>query len=238
MKGIILAGGEGTRLYPLTKVTSKQLLPIYNKPMIFCPLELLLKAGIKDILIIVAPDHAGDFLKLLGSGSQFGARFTYEIQDKPLGIAQAFILGESFIGNDNVALVLGDNIFGDNFNNQVLNFKRGAHIFAKEVNDPERFGVVKIDKKNKAVNIVEKPKKFVSNLAITGFYLYDKNVVEIAKSLKPSKRNELEITDINNFYLKKGKLKVDVIKGEWIDAGTFDSLHKASNWAFNRVKNI
>lgn len=237
MKGIILAGGEGTRLYPLTKVTSKQLLPIYDKPMIFYPLELLLGAGIKDILIIVAPDHAGDFLKLLGSGAAFGAKFTYEIQDKPLGIAQAFLLGESFIGSDSVALILGDNLFDYDFSKEVTNFKSGAHIFTKEVSDPERFGVVKVDEHSNAVEIVEKPKTFLSNLAVTGFYLYDNSVVEIAKSLTPSYRNELEITDINIKYMANNKLKVSVIDGEWLDAGTFDSLHKASVWAYNKVNN-
>lgn len=235
MKGIILAGGEGTRLYPLTKVTSKQLLPIYNKPMIFYPLEILLNAGIKEILIIVAPNHAGDFLKLLGSGSSFGAKFTYEIQDKPTGIAQAFLLGESFIGTDSVALILGDNLFDYDFSNEVTDFKSGAQIFAKEVSDPERFGVVKIDEHNNALEIVEKPKTFLSNLAITGFYLYDNTVVEMAKSLKPSHRNELEITDINILYMEKKELKVSTINGDWLDAGTFESLHKASVWAYNKI---
>lgn len=236
MKGIILAGGLGTRLYPLTKATSKELLPIYDKPMIFYPLELLLKAGIKDILFIVSPIHAGDFLQLLRSGEAFGAKFTYEIQDKPLGVAQAFILGESFIGKDSVALILGDNIFDYDFTKHVLDFKSGGHIFAKEVSDPERFGVVKIDEHNTAVKIVEKPKEFLSNLAITGFYLYDNRVAEIAKSLTPSSRNELEITDIHNWYLRNNELIVDTISGDWIDAGTFDSLHEANVWAFNKAK--
>ena len=230
MKGIILAGGEGTRLSPLTKITSKQLLPIYDKPMIFYPLETLLKAGIKEILFIIAPGHAGDFLKLLGSGRQFGAKFTYEIQDKPEGLAQAFILGEDFIDNDNVALILGDNLFEEDFSKAIKNFKKGGHIFVKKVSDPERFGVVKFDKQGKAVEIQEKPKKFLSSYAITGLYLYDRRVVDVAKNLKPSKRGELEITDLHNWYLKKGELKADIVKGEWIDAGTFDSLLRASNW--------
>lgn len=237
MKGIILAGGEGTRLYPLTKVTSKQLLPVYNKPMIFYPLEVLLNAGIKDILFIIAPGHAGDFLKLLGSGSQFGARFTYEIQDKPRGIAEAFIIGEHFIGDDSVALILGDNLFDYDFTSHVERFKGGAIIFAKEVKDPERFGVVSVDENNKPLTIVEKPKAFVSNLAVTGFYVYDNDVIQISKSLKPSARGELEITDINVEYMKNKTLKVEVIDGKWLDAGTFESLHEASMWAYEKSRN-
>ncbi len=231
MKGIVLAGGEGTRLSPLTKITSKQLLPVYNKPMVFYPMETLLEADIKEILFIIAPDHAGDFLKLLGSGRQFGAKFTYEIQDKPEGLAQAFIIGEDFIGQDNVTMILGDNIFEDDFSQVIKGFKSGAHIFAKKVADPERFGVVKFDSKNRAVKIEEKPKKFLSPYAITGLYIYDSQVVDVAKNIKPSPRGELEITDLHNWYLKKGKLKVDIVNGEWIDAGTFDSLAQATQWA-------
>jgi glucose-1-phosphate thymidylyltransferase len=228
MKGIILSGGSGTRLHPLTKVTSKQLLPVYDKPMIMYPLETLLKAGIKDILIIVAPDHAGDYLKLLGSGKEYGARFAYEVQDKPEGLAQAFIIGENFIENDNVCMILGDNIFEDDVSETIKNFKSGGHIFAKEVSDPERFGVVKFDDKMQAVKIEEKPKEYLSNYAITGLYIYDSRVIEAAKQAKPSARGELEITELHNWYLAKGELKVDIIKGEWIDAGTFESLFKAS----------
>ena len=231
MKGIILAGGEGTRLYPLTKVTSKQLLPIYDRPMIFYPLNTLLKAGIKDILFIIAPGRAGEFLNLLGSGRQFGAKFTYEIQDKPEGLAQAFIIGKDFIGDDSVAMILGDNIFEDDFLKVIKNFRSGGHVFAKKVPDPERFGVVKFDSKMNAVAIEEKPKKYLSDYAITGLYLYDKKVSKIAAGLKPSARGELEITDLHNWYLKSGELKVDIVKGEWFDAGTFNSLLKASNWA-------
>lgn len=234
MKGIILAGGSGSRLSPLTKVTSKQLLPVYDKPMIYYPLETLLNAGIREILIIVAPDHAGDFLKLLGSGSAFGAKFTYEIQDRPLGLAQAFTIGESFIGGDSVALILGDNLFDYNFTEAVKNFTGGAHVFAKEVSDPERFGVVKLSESGQPLEIVEKPKTFVSNYVVTGFYIYDNRVVEIAKSLKPSARGELEIVDVTNWYLAKKELNVDIISGEWLDAGTFESLHKASIWAKNK----
>ncbi len=231
MKGIILAGGEGTRLYPLTKITSKQLLPVFDRPMIFYPLQTLLDAGIKDILIIVSPRCAGDFLHLLGSGRKFGARFTYEIQDKPEGLAQAFIIGKDFIGKESVALILGDNIFEDDFSKVIKNFKKGAHIFAKKVPDPHRFGVVKFDKDKKAIEIVEKPKKFISHHAITGLYIYDNRVVTVAQELKPSARGELEIVDLHNWYLDKKDIKVDVLKGEWIDMGTFDSLLKAGNWA-------
>jgi glucose-1-phosphate thymidylyltransferase len=228
MKGIILAGGGGTRLNPLTKVTSKQLLPIYNKPMIYYPLETLMRGGIKEILIITAPDRAGDFLRLLGSGKELGIKCTYEIQDKPEGIAQAFIIGENFIGDDKVALILGDNIFEDDFSKQIKSFTKGGHVFAKQVPDPERFGVVKFDEFGKALQIVEKPKQFLSNFAVTGLYLYDNHVIEIAKNLKPSKRGELEITDVNTAYLEKGELTVSKVSGAWLDAGTFDSLLQAN----------
>ncbi len=218
-------------MHPLTKVTSKQLLPVYDKPMIMYPLETLLKAGIKDILIIVAPDHAGDYLKLLGSGKEYGARFAYEIQDKPEGLAQAFIIGENFIDDDSVCMILGDNIFEDDVSETIKNFKSGGHIFAKKVPDPERFGQVKFDDKMNAVQIEEKPKDKISDYAITGLYVYDSGVVEAAKQAKPSARGELEITELHNWYLKKGELKVDIINGEWIDAGTFESLFRASELA-------
>jgi glucose-1-phosphate thymidylyltransferase len=238
MKGIILSGGNGTRLYPLTKITSKQLLPVYNKPMIFYPLETLLKAGIKDILIIVAPDHADQYKKLLGDGSEFGAdfSFSYQIQEKPEGLAQAFIIAEKFIGQDSVCMVLGDNIFEDDFSEAIKNFKSGGHVFAKKVPDPERFGVVKFDENMKAVEIEEKPKNHISDYAITGLYLYDNRVSEIAKQVKPSERGELEITELHNWYLKQGELKVDIVKGEWFDAGTFESLFKASELAYKKSK--
>ena len=234
MKGIVLSGGEGTRLRPLTRVTSKQLLPIYDKPMIFYPLQKLLDAGIKEILIIVAPDHCGDYMKVLGSGRDFGpgVRFTYEIQDKPEGLAQAFIIGENFLDDgDNVTLILGDNIFEDDFSEVIKNFTGGAHVFAKEVPDPERFGVVKFDEEGRALEIVEKPQTFLSNFAVTGLYIYDNRIVEVAKNLQPSARGELEITDANRWYLKKGELTVSPVKGEWIDAGTFESLYQATMWA-------
>jgi len=231
VKGIVLAGGGGTRLSPLTKITSKQLLPVYDKPMVFYPLNTLLRAGIKEILIIVSSDHPGDFLKLLGSGKEFGAKFTYEIQDKPEGLAQAFIIGKDFIGKDNVAMILGDNIFEDDFSKTIKKFRKGGHVFAKKVPDPERFGVVKFNKKGKAIQIEEKPKKFLSPYAITGLYIYDHRVVDVAKSVKPSARGELEITDLHNWYLSRGELKVDIVKGYWRDAGTFDSLAEATQWA-------
>jgi glucose-1-phosphate thymidylyltransferase len=231
MKGIILSGGNGTRLSPLTKVTSKQLLPVYNKPMVFYPLQTLLDAGIKDILIIVAPDSCEDYKKLLGDGADFNAKFDYKIQSKPEGLAQAFIIGESFIGQDSVCMILGDNIFEDDFSQTIKNFKSGGHVFAKEVNDPERFGVVKFNENMQAVEIEEKPKKFLSKYAITGLYLYDNRVCEVAKQVKPSVRGELEITELHNWYLKTGELKVDIVKGQWLDAGTFESLFKAGELA-------
>lgn len=235
MRGIILSGGSGTRLRPLTKITSKQLLPIYNRPMIYYPLNTLIKAGIKEILIIVAPERAGDYLNLLGSGKEFGVKFTYEIQDKPEGLAQAFIIGENFIDNEDVAMILGDNIFEDDFSEEIRNFQGGAKIFAKQVPDPERFGVVKFDETMKAEKIVEKPKEFLSNYAVTGLYVYDKRVVQVAKNMKPSARGELEITDVNNWYLEQGELSVAMVNGEWLDAGTFDSLLKAQNFAKEKL---
>ena len=229
MKGIILAGGKATRLMPLTKITSKQLLPVYDKPMIFYPLETLLKVGIKDILIIIAPDHAGHFLQLLGSGREFGAKFTFEIQEEPRGLADAFLIGETFIGDDNVTMILGDNIFEDDFSQYIKNFTSGATIFAKRVKDPERFGVAEFDKNRKVLSIEEKPLKPKSNFAIVGLYIYDNNVIKYAKSLKPSKRGEIEITDLNNIYLKKSAMKLGFVKGMWEDAGTFDSLLRVQN---------
>ncbi len=235
MRGIILSGGSGTRLRPLTKITSKQLLPIYDRPMIYYPLNTLIKAGIKEILIIVAPERAGDYLNLLGSGKEFGVKFTYEIQDKPEGLAQAFLIGENFIDNENVAMILGDNIFEDDFSEDIKNFQSGAKIFAKKVSDPERFGVVKFDSAMKAEKIVEKPKEYLSNYAVTGLYIYDKRVIEIAKDMKASDRGELEITDVNNWFLEKNELEVAEVKGEWLDAGTFDSLLKAQNFAKEKM---
>ncbi len=235
MRGIILSGGSGTRLRPLTKITSKQLLPIYDRPMIYYPLNTLIKAGVKEILIIVAPERAGDYLNLLGSGKDFGVKFTYEIQDKPEGLAQAFIIAENFIDNEDVVMILGDNIFEDDFSEDIRNFKSGAKIFAKQVSDPERFGVVRLDENGKPQEIVEKPKDYISNLAVTGLYVFDSRVVEIAKNMKPSDRGELEITDVNNWYLQKGELEVAKVNGEWLDAGTFESLYRAQVLAKERL---
>jgi glucose-1-phosphate thymidylyltransferase len=234
MRGIILSGGLGTRLRPLTYVTSKQLLPVYNRPMIYYPLNTLLKAGIKEVLIIVAPERAGDYSNLLGSGKEFGVKLTYEVQDEPRGLADALIIGENFIDQENVALILGDNIFEDDFSDDIKKFKHGGKIFAKQVADPMRFGVVDFAGE-KATRIVEKPKEFVSDYAVTGLYLYDCRAVQIAKALKPSARGELEITDVNNWYLDKGELEVAKIKGTWLDAGTFDSLLEAQNFAKEKL---
>lgn len=231
MKGIVLAGGAGTRLYPLTKVTSKQLLPIYNKPMIQYPLETLIRAGIKDILIIVAPDHAGDFLKCLGSGKEYGCHFTYEIQDKPEGIAQAFIIGQDFIDRDNVTLILGDNLYEDDFSTAIKTFVSGGRVFAKKVSDPQRFGVVEFDENNKAISIEEKPKMPKSQYSVTGLYIYDSTVVDKVKTLAVSTRGELEITDVNNLYLREGSLDVAFVKGRWFDTGTFESMYEAISFA-------
>ncbi|MBU0978400.1 NTP transferase domain-containing protein [Patescibacteria group bacterium] len=227
MKGIILAGGHGTRLRPLTLVTSKQLLPIYDQPMIFYPLQTLLKAGIKEVLVIVAPDHARDFLKLLSSGQELGCKFSYEVQDEPNGLAQAFVIGKNFIGHDNVTLILGDNIFEDDFAQAIQSFKQGGRVFVKKVPDPARFGVAEFDQDGKVISIEEKPKQPKSDYAVTGLYIYDNTVVEKVKNLKLSDRGELEITDLNNVYLKEGSLDVAVVKGKWLDTGTFESLFEA-----------
>ncbi len=232
MKGIILAGGKATRLRPLTKITSKQLLPVYNKPMIYYPLETLLKAGIKDILIIIAPDYAGHFLHLLGSGKEFGCRFSYEIQEEPRGLADAFIVGERFIGDDSVTMILGDNIFDYDFSKEIQTFQKGGMVFAKQVADPQRFGVAEFDQDMNVISIEEKPREPKSNYAVVGLYTYDNRVIEFAKNLKPSDRGEIEITDLNNIYLKNGEMKVNLFDGLWEDAGTFDSLLRANNyWA-------
>mgnify|MGYP001304294028 FL=1 len=237
MRGIILSGGSATRLRPCTKVTSKQLLPIYNRPMIYYPLNTLIKAGIKEILIIVSPERAGDYLNLLGSGRQFGVKLTYEIQDKPRGLAEAFIIGENFIDEDSVTMILGDNIFEDDFTDDINNFKGGAKIFAKKVKDPERFGVVEVNNKMEALSIEEKPLQPKSNLAITGLYIYDHRVINVAKKLKPSVRGELEIVDLHNWYLARHELEVSLVRGAWIDAGTFDSLLDAQILARDRLQN-
>ena len=239
MKGIVLAGGSGTRLYPLTKVTSKQLLPIYDKPMIYYPLSVLMMSGIKDILIISTPQDTPRFEALLGNGKQFGINLSYEVQPSPDGLAQAFIIGEKFIGNDTAAMVLGDNIFAGHglkkrLRTAVENAEsgKGATVFGYYVDDPERFGTVEFDKEGKAISIEEKPEKPKSNYCVTGLYFYDNRVVEFAKNLKPSARGELEITDLNRIYLENGELNVELL-GQgftWLDTGTHESLVDATNF--------
>ncbi|MBA3602914.1 MAG: glucose-1-phosphate thymidylyltransferase RfbA [Parachlamydiaceae bacterium] len=234
LKGILLAGGSGTRLYPATAAISKQLLPIYDKPMIYYPLSVLMLAGIRHILVITAPDELPRFKKLLGNGNQWGIHLTYAVQDKPEGIAQAFVIGEDYIGKSNCVLILGDNIFyGNDLNGQLkeaLKKKNGATIFAYQVNSPQHYGVVEFDSEGKAISIEEKPSNPKSRYAVTGLYAYDNDVINIAKSLKPSKRNELEISDINSIYLARGNLDVKKMgRGMvWLDAGTFDSLLDSS----------
>ena len=235
MKGIILAGGSGTRLYPITKAISKQLMPIYDKPMIYYPLSVLMLAGINEVLIITTPEDQDAFIRLLGDGSELGCRFEFAVQEVPNGLAQAFVIGEKFIGDDKAALVLGDNIFyGSGFSKLIQSFNDvdGAAIFAYPVSDPERYGVVEFDKDFKALSIEEKPVAPKSNYAVPGLYFYDNSVVEIAKNIAPSPRGEFEITDVNKEYLKKGNLHVGVMdRGmAWLDTGTFDSLSDASEF--------
>ncbi len=234
MKGIILAGGLGTRLGDLTRVTNKHLLPIYNKPMIYYPLKLLVDAGIKEIMIVSGPEHSGHFSKLLGSGEEFNCKLTYKVQDKPLGIAHAISLAEDFANHENIAAILGDNIFEDKFD--FKDFENGAKIFLKQVPDASRFGVAEI-KNNKIVNIEEKPEKPKTNYAVTGLYLYDNTVFDRIKKLKISARGEYEVTDLNNSYIKEGKMQYEILKGFWTDAGTFETLRRATNLVAEKTKN-
>lgn len=241
MKGIILAGGTGTRLYPITKVVSKQLTPLYDKPMIYYPLATLIESGIKEILIITTPEDKERFKELLGNGSDYGITIEYKEQEKPEGLAQAFIIGEDFIGNDSVILTLGDNVFsGINLINKIKKAsKNGSTIFGVEVDNPERFGVIELIN-NKVISIEEKPKNPKSNIAITGLYIFDNKVIEIAKKVKPSKRNELEITDVINDYLKENKLNVELLNknDKWFDTGTPESLFEATQYIRNyQIKN-
>lgn len=236
MKGVILAGGTGSRLYPLTKVTNKHLLPVYDKPMIYYPMETLINAGIKDIMIVSGRGHAGHFLELLGSGVDYGVHFTYEIQEKSGGIAQALSLAEDFVDGDSVTVILGDNIFQDNVEKDVANFNGGAKIFLKEVPEAHRFGVAEL-KGEKVIGIEEKPREPKTNFAVTGLYIYDPDVFDAIKTLKPSGRGELEITDVNNYYISKGAMEYGVLGGFWSDAGTFESLLKAGMLVQQHTKN-
>ena len=239
MRGIILAGGTGSRLLPLTRLSNKHLLPVYNKPMIYYPIETLTKAGIKEILIVTGSEHAGDLLKLLGSGKEFGCKFTYELQDSAAGIADALRLAEDFADGEKIVVILGDNIFEDDILKYAKEFEKGndeAVIFLKEVPDPQRFGVPEL-RGAKVVGIEEKPKKPKSNFAIVGLYMYDEKVFDIIKNLKPSGSGEYEITDVNNAYLKRGKMKAVRLKGYWTDAGTFESLYRASQLVKEKQEN-
>ncbi len=241
MKGIVLAGGKGTRLMPLTKVVNKNILPVYDKPLIYYPILTLRDAGIKNILIISGPGHAGQFLDLLGSGKELGVNLSYDIQEDPKGIAHGLAVAEDFADNDKIAFILGDNIFESTLKKAVDDFKKeenGAKIIIKKVHDPERFGVVKFDKKgNKIAKIFEKPKNPPTNWMVTGFYLYDNRVFDIIRKLNPSARGEYEVTDLNNYYVKEGTMTYEKINGRWIDAGTFDSLLEANILMAKNSKN-
>ena len=240
MKGIILAGGKGTRLMPLTKVINKNLLNVYNKPLIYYPILTLKEAGIREILIISGPGHAGQFLDLLGSGKDLGVDLSYDVQEEPKGIAHGLAIAEDFSDNGQVALLLGDNLFEDNLKKAVDDFKKqskGAKIAIKQVPDPHRFGVVKFNKKEQVIGIIEKPKRPPTNWMVTGFYMYDKRVFDFIRKLKPSARGEYEITDLNNMYIKEGNLPYQKVKGKWLDAGTFDSLLEANIFIEKKQRN-
>ena len=240
MKGIILAGGAGTRLHPLTKVTSKQLLPVYDRPMIYYPLETLINAGIKEILIISDPMNIDNFKKLLGDGKDFDISIVYKVQEKPEGLAQAFIIGKDFIGDDDVTMILGDNIFigqDEALKEAVTSFKTGGKIFVKQVPDPQRFGIAEFDSGGQVISIEEKPESPKSDFAVTGLYIYDSSVVKRAKAIQPSARGELEITDVNNLYLADKQLDVVRYEGFWLDTGTFDTLLEAANKVAELRKN-
>lgn len=235
MKGVILCGGNGTRLAPLTNITNKHLLPIYNKPMVFYPIETLVKAGIKEILVIVSGPYAGDFIRVLKNGTQFGLnKLEYAYQESAAGIADALSLAENFAQKDNIAVILGDNTTDADLSKEIKNFKDGAHLFLKKVNDPERFGVAKLNKSNKIIEIIEKPINPPSNFAITGVYLYDNKVFDYIKQCSPSQRGELEISTVNSFYLKDNKVSWDHLKGFWQDAGTIENLYLANKYWFEK----
>jgi len=236
MKGVILAGGKGARMFPLTKVTNKHLLPVYNKPMIYYPIEILKNAGIKDILIISGRHHAGHFLELLGRGEDQGLNFTYAIQEKEGGIAEALLLAEGFAKEESISVILGDNIYEDDFEQEVKSFEKGARIFIKEVPNAQRFGVAELSGE-KVINIEEKPKFPKTNYAVTGFYIYDSKVFGIIKTLEYSDRGELEITDVNNTYIRLREMDAKIVKGFWSDAGTFESLHHSSKFIRQRELN-
>ncbi len=237
MKGVILAGGLGTRLRPLTLITNKHLLPVYDKPMILYPLETLKKAGVSEVMVVCGKEHAGHFMNFLGSGKEYGVKLSYAIQNGNGGIADALSLTEDFADNSNLAVILGDNIFEGNFGEYMNKFKRGATVFFKKVPDPKRFGVAVFDKTGKKLlRVEEKPQKPKSDFAQTGLYIFDSRVFGIIKTLKPSSRGELEITDVTNWYLTKGELQFNIIKGFWSDAGTFDSLFRASSWMAGKRK--
>jgi len=235
MKGVILAGGMGTRLNPCTLVTNKHLLPVYDRPMIYYPLASLREAGISEILIVSGPEHSGDFLEILGNGEKFGCRLQYAVQSEAGGIAQALSLAEKFVNGENLAVILGDNIFADTFTEAQNNFQNGAQIFLKEVPDAERFGVAELSADQRVLSIEEKPKNPKTNLAVTGFYFYDNSVFTKIKNLKPSARGEFEITDVNNQYIAECKMTARILTGEWTDAGTFPSLYRASTLVKDKI---